>query len=42
MIDVAAPVAVVAGFAGMLVRAEDFLTSQIEAGGLVRYHGRYA
>jgi hypothetical protein len=40
MIDVAAPVAEAAGLAGMLARARDFLTNQIEAGGLVRYHGR--
>jgi hypothetical protein len=37
---VAAPVTEAAGLAGMLVRAGDFLTNQIEAGGLVRYHGR--
>ena len=40
MIDVAAPVAEAAGLAGMLGRTRDFLASQIEAGGLVRYHGR--
>jgi len=39
MIDVAAPVAERAGLAGMLGRARDFLASQIEGGGLVRYHG---
>jgi len=40
MIDIAAPVAEAAGLAGMLDRARDFLANQIEAGGLVRYHGR--
>jgi hypothetical protein len=40
MIDVAAPVAEAAGLAGVLGRARDFLANQIEAGGLVRYHGR--
>jgi hypothetical protein len=40
MIDVAGPVAEAAGIARLLRRAHDFLTSQIEAGGLVRYHGR--
>jgi hypothetical protein len=40
MIDIAAPVAEAAGLAAMLGRARDFLTDQIEAGGLVRYHGR--
>jgi hypothetical protein len=40
MIDVAAPVAERAGLAGALGRARDFLASQIEADGLVRYHGR--
>jgi hypothetical protein len=40
MIDVAAPVAEQAGLAGPLGRARDFLASQIEADGLVRYHGR--
>ncbi len=40
MIDVAGPVAEAAGLAGVLARAHDFLASQIEAGGLVRYHGR--
>ena len=40
MIDVAAPVADAAGLAGMLGRARDFLANQIEADGLVRYHGR--
>jgi hypothetical protein len=40
MIDVAAPVADAAGLAGMLGRAREFLASQIEPGGLVRYHGR--
>jgi hypothetical protein len=40
MIDVAAPVAQAFGLAGVLGRARDFLANQIEAGGLVRYHGR--
>ena len=40
MIDIASPVAEAAGLTGTLRRAREFLTSQIEAGGLVRYHGR--
>jgi hypothetical protein len=40
MIDVAGPVAEAAGIAPVLGRARDFLANQIEAGGLVRYHGR--
>jgi hypothetical protein len=40
MIDLAEPIAEAAGMTGMLKRARDFLASQIEAGGLVRYHGR--
>ena len=40
MIDIAAPVAAEAGLAEPLGRAREFLASQIEAGGLVRYHGR--
>ncbi|SED04456.1 hypothetical protein SAMN05444161_2385 [Rhizobiales bacterium GAS191] len=40
MLDVAAPVGKAAGMADMLARARQFLTNQIEAGGLVRYHGR--
>jgi hypothetical protein len=40
MIDVVGPVAEAAGVAQPLGRARDFLASQIEAGGLVRYHGR--
>jgi len=40
MIDVAGPVAEAAGLAGPLGRAREFLASQIEDGGLVRYHGR--
>jgi len=40
MIDVIGPVAQVAGLEEALSRARGFLTSQIEAGGLVRYHGR--
>ena len=39
MLDVAAPVADMAGLGEMLGRTRSFLTSQIEAGGLVRYHG---
>jgi hypothetical protein len=40
MMDVAGPVADAAGIAGLLRRARNFLASQIEVGGLVRYHGR--
>jgi hypothetical protein len=40
MIDVVAPAAQEAGLVGPLGRAREFLASQIEAGGLVRYHGR--
>jgi hypothetical protein len=40
MIDVAGPVAEAAGIAQALERARNFLANQIEAGGLVRYHGR--
>ncbi|KIQ16300.1 hypothetical protein RT97_31040 [Variovorax paradoxus] len=40
MLDVAGPVADAARMQGMLARARGFLRSQIEAGGLVRYHGR--
>jgi hypothetical protein len=40
MIDVVGPVAQPAGVDGPLTRARAFLTKQIEAGGLVRYHGR--
>jgi hypothetical protein len=40
MIDIAGPVAQAAGIAGPLERARDFLKGQIEADGLVRYHGR--
>ena len=40
MIDVIGPVAQAAGLQEALSRARSFLTSQIEAGGLVRYHGR--
>jgi len=40
MIDVIGPVAQTAGLQDALSRARSFLTSQIEAGGLVRYHGR--
>ena len=40
MIDVGSSVAEFAGIANSLGRARDFLSSQIEEGGLVRYHGR--
>ena len=40
MLDLAGPVADAAGVAGNMIRVRDFLASQIEAGGLVRYHGR--
>jgi hypothetical protein len=40
MIDVLGPVAQPAALQNALSRARSFLTSQIEAGGLVRYHGR--
>lgn len=40
MLDLAGPIAEAAGIAGNMGRARDFLASQIEAGGLVRYHGR--
>lgn len=40
MIDVVAPAAQEAGLGGPLDRAREFLASQIEAEGLVRYHGR--
>jgi hypothetical protein len=40
MIDILAPVAEQAGLTGILGRARDFLATQIEADGLVRYHGR--
>ena len=40
MIDVLDPVATTAGLAESVQRARHFLTAQIEAGGLVRYHGR--
>jgi hypothetical protein len=40
MIDVADPVAERAGLTETLRRAREFLSSQIEANGLVRYHGR--
>lgn len=39
MLDIAGPVVHVAGMEKMLNRARDFLRKQIEAGGLVRYHG---
>jgi hypothetical protein len=40
MIDVAAPVADISGMSNMLASAGSYLTAQIEADGLVRYHGR--
>jgi len=40
MIDIAGPVAERAGITGLLGRTRSFLASQIEADGLVRYHGR--
>ena len=40
MLDMAGPVAEATGLSGVLARARGFLESQIEAGGLVRYHGR--
>lgn len=40
MLDVVGPVAEAAGVAGVAAHARDFLARQIEAGGLVRYHGR--
>jgi len=40
MVDIAAPVADDAGLTGLLGRARAFLGNQIEADGLVRYHGR--
>lgn len=40
MLDVVGPVAEAAGVSGVAARARDFLAQQIEAGGLVRYHGR--
>jgi hypothetical protein len=40
MLDVAGPVAPETGLVGPLGRTREFLASQIEAGGLVRYHGR--
>jgi hypothetical protein len=39
MLDVVGPVATEAGMVDLLARARAFLTRQIEAGGLVRYHG---
>ncbi|PNG47142.1 hypothetical protein WDL1CHR_05465 [Variovorax sp. WDL1] len=40
MLDVAAPAAADVPLEGLLAKARAFLTSQIEADGLVRYHGR--
>jgi hypothetical protein len=40
LLDVAGPVAEAAGLPGVLARTRAFLETQIEAGGLVRYHGR--
>jgi hypothetical protein len=39
MVDILGPVADASGLRPNLLRARDFLTSQIEANGLVRYHG---
>lgn len=39
MVDIAGPVAAKAGLSAEIDRAKAFLTSQIEPGGLVRYHG---
>jgi hypothetical protein len=39
MVDILDPVAKAAGITGLLGRTRAFLTSQIEADGLVRYHG---
>jgi hypothetical protein len=40
MLDIVAPIAAAAQMQEMLGRARSYLASQIEAGGLVRYHGR--
>ena len=40
MLDVVGPIASAAQLQGALARARSFLASQIEANGLVRYHGR--
>jgi len=40
MVDLLDPVAAAAGLGGNVQRARRHLTAQIEAGGLVRYHGR--
>lgn len=40
LIDLVAPVAQQSGLADSMTRARQFLTSQIEDSGLVRYHGR--
>jgi len=40
MLDIAGPIAASAHMQEMLARARSFLASQIEADGLVRYHGR--
>jgi hypothetical protein len=40
MVDIAGPVAEAAGITGPLGRTRAFLANQIEADGLVRYHGR--
>jgi len=40
MLDVAGPIAAVAHMQEMLAKGRNFLTGQIEADGLVRYHGR--
>ncbi|WP_418119027.1 hypothetical protein [Variovorax sp. 350MFTsu5.1] len=40
MLDIATPIAAAAQMQEMLARARSYLSSQIEADGLVRYHGR--
>jgi len=40
MLDVAGPIATASGLQGALAKARGFLADQIEADGLVRYHGR--
>lgn len=40
LIDVIEPMAEATGLAGVVERAREFLSSQIESTGLVRYHGR--
>jgi hypothetical protein len=40
LVDLLTPVAATSGLQDSLLRARAYLTSQIESGGLVRYHGR--